>query len=180
MKKEEDKFRFSTRLSDRHKVKLNLLRIKNRRLVETAIDEASSNTERFEKIVDYHYFKNRLKDVQYEIEKLQLEEDLLKEKVNQLEVELRDSSEKLNELKNPEEREAILIIQNALHRYRDEYVSDSVTDEEIIVNFVNDKPNFINATFNKPYITIKGKEKRIEALVKYIDFEKIRKTKFEY
>ena len=179
--KDEDNFRFSTRLSNRHKIKLKLLRIKNRRLVETAIDEASSNTERYEKIVDYHFYKNRLKDVRYEIEKLQLEEDLLTGKIEELEVELRDSSEKLHEVKNPELRQAILIIQNALHRNKDIYVSDSLTDEQVIYNFVTDKSKlqFVNATFNAPYVPKLTDEERLDYLYKYVDMEKIRKTDFQ-
>ena len=178
--KDEDNYRFSTRLSKRHKIKLDLLKIKKRRLVETSIDEASSNTERFEKVIDYHLFKNRLKEVQYEIEKLQLEENLLKDKIELLEIELRDSSEKLNGLKVPEDRQAIKIVQKVLHRKRQLYLSERITEEQIIINFVKDNQEFINATFNAPYVTIKGNEEIIKALVKYIDFEKIKKTDPEF
>lgn len=172
---DEDNYRFSTRISDIHKIKKSKLKIKNRRLVETAIDEAYADIEKYEKIIEYHYYKNRLLQVDYELNKLFSEKDMIKSHLEELEYELEGDSDKVNEIKNPELREAINIVQNAIFNKRGLYISDRVSNEKIVDNFVKDHQEFINATFNAPYIPKLSDEERKEYLSKYIDFEKLRK-----
>lgn len=172
---DEDNYRFSTRISDIHKIKKSKLKIKNRRLVETAIDEAYADIEKYEKLIEYHYYKNRLIQVDYEINKLFSEKNMIKDHLEELEYELGEGSDKINEIKIPELREAITIVQNAIFNKKQLYISDRLSNEDIVNNFVKDHQEFINATFNAPYIPKLSEEERKEYLYKYIDFDKLRK-----
>lgn len=172
---DEDNYRFSTRISDIHKIKKSKLKIKNRRLVETAIDEAYADIEKYEKIIEYHYYKNKLLEVDYAINKLFSEKDMIKNHLEELEYELGEGSDKVNEIKSPELRQAISIVQNAIFNKKQLYISDTLSNEQIVDNFVEDHKEFINATFNEPYVPKLSDEERKEHLYKYIDFEKLRK-----
>lgn len=163
--------RFSARMSEQCAIKLEKIKMPKRKLLETAINEAYANQEDYEKLAKYYYYKEKLRQTEFELKELQATKDMIINEIKNIELELLENKPTIVKIRNPDLRSAIKTIQAILIRRRELYLSDKLSHEDMILNFIADNKSVIESTFRDNALTGYSEKDIKDVLLEYLEIK---------
>ena len=173
MAKQEKKLntRFSARMSNQCAIKLEKIKMPNRTLLETAINDAFARQDDYEKLADYYFYKEKLRQTEFELKELQAKKEMIIKEIKEIEIDLLENKKVIVKIRNPDLRNAIKIIQAILIRKRELYLSDKLSHDDMILNFINDNRQLIDTTFLDNKLSGYSEKDIEDVLLEYLEIK---------